>query len=125
MVGLSRLFSFKQKAAYEWRISDWSSDVCSSDLIADLTCDSDGKIDTYVENEGLDSSLPLHAVPADGGQYRPAFLLLGAYQELLGDIHDRKSVVLGKRRSGRVDYGGGRSIKKKKKRCQYEHMSGS
>src|SRR3546814_1545194 len=27
------LFYFKQKTAYEWRISDWSSDVCSSDLI--------------------------------------------------------------------------------------------
>src|SRR3546814_3818672 len=26
------LFFFKQKTAYEWRISDWSSDVCSSDL---------------------------------------------------------------------------------------------
>src|SRR3546814_6593155 len=26
-------FFFKQKTAYEWRISDWSSDVCSSDLI--------------------------------------------------------------------------------------------
>src|SRR3546814_12302481 len=27
-----RVFFFKQKTAYEWRISDWSSDVCSSDL---------------------------------------------------------------------------------------------
>src|SRR3546814_9864317 len=26
-------FFFKQKTAYEWRISDWSSDVCSSDLV--------------------------------------------------------------------------------------------
>src|SRR3546814_7184867 len=31
--GLTRLFFFKQKTAYEMRISDWSSDVCSSDLI--------------------------------------------------------------------------------------------
>src|SRR3546814_3392194 len=30
------LFFFKQKTAYEMRISDWSSDVCSSDLIAKL-----------------------------------------------------------------------------------------
>src|SRR3546814_2247648 len=29
------IFFFKQKTAYEMRISDWSSDVCSSDLIAD------------------------------------------------------------------------------------------
>src|SRR3546814_10706996 len=29
----SYIFFFKQKTAYEWRISDWSSDVCSSDLV--------------------------------------------------------------------------------------------
>src|SRR3546814_4832635 len=33
----SRVFFFKQKTAYEWRISDWSSDVCSADLQADTT----------------------------------------------------------------------------------------
>src|SRR3546814_1104266 len=42
-------FFFKQKTAYEMRISDWSSDVCSSDLLADLGCPfartTDGKID--------------------------------------------------------------------------------
>src|SRR3546814_1281302 len=32
MVGLVTFFFFKQKTAYEMRISDWSSDVCSSDL---------------------------------------------------------------------------------------------
>src|SRR3546814_13224837 len=32
MVRISFFFSFKQKTAYEMRISDWSSDVCSSDL---------------------------------------------------------------------------------------------
>src|SRR3546814_3133237 len=31
---LLRIFFFKQKTAYEMRISDWSSDVCSSDLVA-------------------------------------------------------------------------------------------
>src|SRR3546814_10593143 len=30
------IFFFKQKTAYEMRISDWSSDVCSSDLVAEL-----------------------------------------------------------------------------------------
>src|SRR3546814_3045278 len=34
-VFLSAIFFFKQKTAYEMRISDWSSDVCSSDLLAD------------------------------------------------------------------------------------------
>ena len=56
-------------------------------IIADLTCDSDGKIDTYVENEDLDSSLPLHGLRA-GERYRIGFFLLGAYQEILGDIHN-------------------------------------
>ena len=55
--------------------------------IADLTCDSDGKIDTYVENEDLDSSLPLHEL-RPGESYRLGFFLVGAYQEILGDIHN-------------------------------------
>src|SRR3546814_20030145 len=38
---LCYFFFFKQKTAYEMRISDWSSDVCSSDLIG---CDRDGKV---------------------------------------------------------------------------------
>src|SRR3546814_2714484 len=34
MICLTCFFFFKQKSAYERRISDWSSDVCSSDLVA-------------------------------------------------------------------------------------------
>ena len=56
-------------------------------IIADMTCDSDGKIDTYVENEDLDSSLPLHEL-RPGESYRLGFFLVGAYQEILGDIHN-------------------------------------
>jgi arginine decarboxylase len=56
-------------------------------IIADLTCDSDGKIDAYVENEDLDTSLPLHA-PRKGERYLLGFFLVGAYQEILGDIHN-------------------------------------
>jgi len=56
-------------------------------VIADMTCDSDGKIDTYVENEGLDTSLPLHPLKK-GESYRLGFFLVGAYQEILGDIHN-------------------------------------
>ncbi len=55
--------------------------------IADLTCDSDGKIDTYVENEDLHTSLPLHPLRA-GEIYRLGFFMVGAYQEILGDIHN-------------------------------------
>ncbi len=56
-------------------------------VIADLTCDSDGKIDIYVENEDLDTSLPLHPL-RPGEQYRLGFFMVGAYQEILGDIHN-------------------------------------
>ena len=69
-------------------------------VIADLTCDSDGRIDTYVESEALDSSLPLHS-PRAGESYRLGVFMVGAYQETLGDIHnlfgdtDTANVVLG------------------------------
>jgi arginine decarboxylase len=56
-------------------------------VIADLTCDSDGRIDAYVDAEGIDVSLPLHA-PRDGESYRLGIFLVGAYQEALGDIHN-------------------------------------
>ncbi|MFT4256512.1 MAG: arginine decarboxylase [Pseudoxanthomonas sp.] len=56
-------------------------------ILADVTCDSDGQVDTYVENEGLDSSLPLHPLKP-GESYRLGFFLVGAYQEILGDIHN-------------------------------------
>jgi len=56
-------------------------------VVCDMTCDSDGMVKTYVENEGLDSSLPLHALKP-GESYRLGFFLVGAYQEILGDIHN-------------------------------------
>ena len=56
-------------------------------VIADLTCDSDGRIDTYVDDGALDSSLPLHAL-RDGESYRLGFFMVGAYQDTLGDIHN-------------------------------------
>ena len=52
-----------------------------------MTCDSDGMVKTYVENEGLDSSLPLHGLN-HVESYRLGFFLVGAYQEILGDIHN-------------------------------------
>jgi arginine decarboxylase len=56
-------------------------------VIADLTCDSDGRVDTYVTAESLDTSLPLHR-PRAGESYRLGIFLVGAYQETLGDIHN-------------------------------------
>lgn len=56
-------------------------------VIEDLTCDSDGRVDLYVDGEGIETSLPLH-VPDPGQPYLLGIFLLGAYQEILGDIHN-------------------------------------
>ena len=54
--------------------------------VCDLTCDSDGRIDHYVQRAGVMPSLPVHAL--DGQPYRLAVCLVGAYQETLGDLHN-------------------------------------
>ena len=56
-------------------------------VIQDLTCDSDGRIDHYVDNEGLETSLPLHEYASDK-PYLLGVMLVGAYQETLGDMHN-------------------------------------
>src|SRR3546814_16543396 len=47
------IFFFKQKTAYELRISDWSSDVCSSDLITD---ERTGLVHDYTRKQGVEHS---------------------------------------------------------------------
>jgi arginine decarboxylase len=56
-------------------------------VLRDLTCDSDGRIDLYVDGEGIEHSLPVHSVGADE-EYLLAVLMVGAYQEILGDLHN-------------------------------------
>ncbi len=56
-------------------------------VIADLTCDCDGKIDKFTTGNGLASTLPLHTVNQDDEYYLGVFLV-GAYQETLGDLHN-------------------------------------
>jgi arginine decarboxylase len=56
-------------------------------VIVDLTCDSDGRIDHYVDAEGVNVSLPLHSL-REGESYRLGIFMVGAYQETLGDIHN-------------------------------------
>ncbi len=56
-------------------------------VIRDLTCDSDGRIDLYVDRDGVDSSLPVHA-PEAGEEYLLGVFMVGAYQEILGDMHN-------------------------------------
>ena len=55
--------------------------------LQDITCDSDGRIDFYVDSEGVETSLLLH--PVDRNEpYLLGIFLLGAYQEILGDMHN-------------------------------------
>ena len=56
-------------------------------VLQDITCDSDGRIDTYVDGEGLETSLPVHDI-RPGEPYLLGFFLVGAYQEILGDMHN-------------------------------------
>ncbi|HVV69907.1 MAG TPA: biosynthetic arginine decarboxylase [Gammaproteobacteria bacterium] len=70
--------------------------VCRG-VVQDLTCDSDGRIDCYVDGEGVDTTLPLLPYQADK-PYLLGIFLVGAYQETLGDLHnlfgDTHSVVV-------------------------------
>lgn len=56
-------------------------------VITDLTCDSDGRIDYYVDKEGVETTLPLHPVRTRE-PYILGIFLVGAYQEILGDMHN-------------------------------------
>ncbi len=56
-------------------------------VIADITCDSDGKIDRFVGEEDVVKVLPLHELRANEEYYLGVFLV-GAYQETLGDLHN-------------------------------------
>jgi arginine decarboxylase len=55
--------------------------------LADLTCDSDGKIDHFVDRQAVKRTLRLHDV-REGEPYYLAAFLVGAYQETLGDLHN-------------------------------------
>jgi len=56
-------------------------------VLQDITCDSDGRIDYYVDSEGIEHSLPVHQI-SENEQYALGFFLVGAYQEILGDMHN-------------------------------------
>ncbi len=55
--------------------------------IQDITCDSDGKIANFVTPHGTSPALPVHSVKRDEPYYLGVFLV-GAYQEILGDMHN-------------------------------------
>src|SRR3546814_11587197 len=116
-------FFFKQKTAYEMRISDWSSDVCSSDLAKPVlyVCN----VDEGGAAEGNEHSARVFDKAAKEGAR--AVIVSAAIEaeivtmpaedraEFLADLGDRTSVVYGKRVSVRVDIGGRRIIKKNKR----------
>ncbi|AOY89009.1 arginine decarboxylase [Marinobacter salinus] len=56
-------------------------------VIQDITCDSDGRIDQYVDGQGTETTLPLPA-EAPGEPLLMGFFMTGAYQEILGDMHN-------------------------------------
>src|SRR3546814_19137325 len=107
-------FFFKQKTAYEMRISDWSSDVCSSDL--DRVAHRDRRIGL-----GAEQILERVAARAEGRvdhrinqprERRVCRLPIGGVDEGV-DLIDRKSVVWGKSVSVRVALGCRGSFKQK------------
>jgi arginine decarboxylase len=55
-------------------------------VLGDITCDSDGKVDAFIDRRDVKRTLALH--PFDGRDYFLGAFLLGAYQEILGDLHN-------------------------------------
>jgi arginine decarboxylase len=55
-------------------------------VLGDISCDSDGKVDTFIDRRDVKRTLPLHNF--NGDPYFLATFLVGAYQEILGDMHN-------------------------------------
>src|SRR3546814_17639163 len=124
-------FFFKQKTAYEMRISDWSSDVCSSDLIDrnigveqhDLTLLRRLRI-SLVETALPDTQrLHFRAVKRNARLDRVTDRIVESRLAVVGHELDRKSVVEGKSVSERVGLGGSRIVKKTKTHNNCKHTS--
>lgn len=56
-------------------------------VIQDLTCDSDGRIDFYVNERNIEKNLAVHEIDSHK-PYLIGFFMVGAYQEILGDMHN-------------------------------------
>jgi arginine decarboxylase len=56
-------------------------------ILADITCDSDGKIDSFIDMHDVKHVLELHPL-VPGQEYYLGIFLVGAYQEILGDLHN-------------------------------------
>src|SRR3546814_15432168 len=98
------VFFVKQKTAYEMRISDWSSDVCSSDLATDAGLD--GVL------SDLSSGVTGEVHHVDSGYHIVGMMAVEAAPELAERSEERR---VGKECVSSVDLGGRRIIKKKQK----------
>src|SRR3546814_18642417 len=118
---LCYFFFFKQKTAYELRISDWSSDVCSSDLTDSLCqgtrhrfgpCRSRHERRQHRRTSRA-GTYGRYGIELRGRAQSPISHLARHQESLRRNGRARKSVVKGKSVSVRVDMGGRRVIKKK------------
>lgn len=55
-------------------------------VLQDLTCDSDGKVSQYIDQQSIESNMPVHDL--NNEPYLLGVFLVGAYQEILGDMHN-------------------------------------
>ena len=66
------------------RLNEYPSRMAT---IQDITCDSDGKISNFTSPTGITHALPVHRL-REGERYYMGVFLVGAYQEILGDMHN-------------------------------------
>src|SRR3546814_17418610 len=99
---LFMFFFFKQKTAYEVRISDWSSDVCSSDLVKGISFVAHhGQSIGIIGHNGSGKSTLLRAIagvmPTSGGRIWAdgTASLLGVNAALMSELSGERNIVLG------------------------------
>ena len=95
-------------------------------VLQDLTCDSDGKIKQYVDEQSIETSLPVHEV-REGEDYLLGIFLVCAYQEILGDMHnlfgDTDSVNIYQNADGSVYHAGIETHDTIEDMLRYVHLS--
>jgi arginine decarboxylase len=89
-------FSLFQSAPDHWAINQLfpivplhrhTEQPTRDSTIVDITCDSDGKIDAFIEGETVDETIALHPL-RPGHPYYLGMFLTGAYQDIMGDMHN-------------------------------------
>ncbi|OWY37498.1 arginine decarboxylase [Xenophilus sp. AP218F] len=95
-------------------------------VLQDLTCDSDGKLKQYVDQQSIENSMSVHEVK-QGDEYLIAVFLVGAYQEILGDMHnlfgDTDSVNVYVREGGELEFSGVEEHDTIEDMLRYVHLS--